>query len=129
MELYIGAAGQNKLENIILKRDLINCKTADGADCSENELAKASVVDHLHLFVKNHLEELKTEEGQERFLEKLLGGEEKILIGDEIGCGIIPLDAGEREYRELYGRIMCRIAQNARRVTRIICGVHQVIKE
>lgn len=129
MELYIGAAGQNKLENIILKRDLINCKVADGADCDENEFAEALVVDHLHLFVKNHLEELKTEEGQERFWEKLLEGEEKILIGDEIGCGIIPLDAGEREYRELYGRIMCRIARSARRVTRIICGVHQVIKE
>lgn len=129
MELYIGAAGQNKLKNIILKHDLMNCKVADGADCGENEFLEAQVVNHLHLYIKKHFEALKTGEGQERFFAGLSEQEDKILIGDEIGCGIIPLDAGEREYRELYGRMMCRIAQNAHRVTRIICGVHQVIKE
>lgn len=129
MELFIGAAGQNKLENIILKLDLTECKTADGADCSEKEFEEARVVNHIHLYVKNHLQQLKTDEGQERFFQCLTKLEDKILIGDEIGCGIIPLDAFEREYREVYGRMMCRIAQHAKKVTRIICGVHQVIKE
>lgn len=129
MELFIGAAGQNKLENVTLKLDLMNCKTADGADCNDEEFAEARIVNHVHLYVKNHLQQLKTDEGQERFFQCLFEQENKILIGDEIGCGIIPLDAGEREYREIYGRMMCRIAQNARRVTRLICGVHQVIKE
>ena len=106
MELYIGAAGQNKLENIILKHDLMNYKVADGANCSENEFVEAQVVNHLHLYIKKHFKVLKTWEGQERFFAALSEKEDKILIGDEIGCGIIPLDAGEREYRELYGMMM-----------------------
>lgn len=129
LQLYIGAAGQNKLKNVILKHDLINCKTADGADCDENGLREAQIINHFQLYVKRHLQQLKSEEEQERILALLLEGEDKIVIGDEIGCGIVPLDAGEREYREIYGRMMCRIAQSANRVIRIICGVHQVIKE
>lgn len=129
MQVYIGAAGQKKLETVLLKHDLIMCKTADGADCDERELLEAQVVNHFHLFVKNHLGQFKTEEEQGRFLALLFERTDIILIGDEIGCGIIPLEPSEREYREIYGRMMCRIAQHAVRVTRIICGVHQVIKE
>lgn len=129
MWLYIGAAGQNKLENIILKEDLIGCKIADGADCSENELLEAQIADHFHLFVKNHLELFDKEQKQEQFLCRLLKNRDRIIIGNEIGCGIVPLDKKEREYREIYGRMMCRIAQHADKVIRIICGVHQVIKE
>ncbi len=129
MRLYIGAAGQNKLENIILKEDLMNCKTADGADCSEDELLTAQIADHFHFFVKNHLELFDTEQKQEQFLCRLLKNRDRIIIGDEIGCGIVPLEKKEREYREIYGRMMCRIAHQADKVIRIICGVHQVIKE
>lgn len=129
MQLYIGAAGQNKLESIMLKEDLINLKTADGAVCSEKELMAAQIADHFHLFVKNHLELFRTEEQREKFFNRLLEKPDRIIIGDEIGCGIVPLEVKEREYREIYGRMMCRIAQQADRVTRIICGVHQLIKE
>lgn len=129
MELFIGAYGQNKLENIRLKLNLTSCKSADGADCSEEEFEEAKIVNHFHLYVKNHLRQFQTDEGWERFFRCLSEQNDKILIGDEIGCGIIPLDVIEREYREIYGRMMCRIAQDARRVTRIVCGVHQVIKE
>lgn len=129
MQLYIGATGQDKLKNVILKVDLMNYKAADGADCSENELMDAQIADHFHLFVRNHMELFQTEEQQEKFLCRLLEKPDKIIIGDEIGCGIVPLEAKEREYREIYGRMMCRIAQQADKVTRIICGVHQVIKE
>ncbi len=129
MQLFIGAFGQNKLENVRLKLNLTDCKFADGANCSENEFEEALIVNHVHLYIRNHLQQLKTDEGQACFFRCLSEQENKILIGDEIGCGIIPLDSFEREYREIYGRMMCRIAQNAKRVTRLVCGVHQVIKE
>lgn len=29
-----------------------------------------------------------------------------VIVCDEIGCGLVPVDAFEREYREAVGRIM-----------------------
>lgn len=46
-----------------------------------------------------------------------------ILIGNEIGCGLVPVDAFERNYREQYGRICTKLAQRAQRVDRVVCGI------
>jgi len=51
-----------------------------------------------------------------------------ILICDEIGLGIIPLNKSEREYRECVGRILCELAREADTVERVHCSVGQVIK-
>ena len=63
------------------------------------------------------------------FAEKLVNERDDIIIiTDQVGCGIVPLDRREREWREMHGRIMCRLASNAKHVERIICGMGQVIK-
>ena len=54
--------------------------------------------------------------------------EDCILISDEIGNGIIPLEAFEREYRERMGRILILLAKRAEEVERVICGIGQKIK-
>ena len=51
-----------------------------------------------------------------------------ILISDEIGNGIVPMDAFEREYREQTGRILIELAKEAEEVIRVICGIGQKIK-
>jgi adenosyl cobinamide kinase/adenosyl cobinamide phosphate guanylyltransferase len=51
-----------------------------------------------------------------------------IIISDEIGNGIVPADAFEREYRERTGRILARLASRADEVVRILCGIEQRIK-
>ena len=51
-----------------------------------------------------------------------------MIICDEIGNGIVPLDAFEREYREHTGRILIELAGKADEVVRIICGIQQRIK-
>ena len=51
-----------------------------------------------------------------------------ILICDEIGNGIVPVDAFERMYREQVGRILIEVAKRADRVERVICGLGQRIK-
>ena len=38
---------------------------------------------------------------------------ELILICDEVGCGLVPVDAFEREYRETVGRICTALANRA----------------
>ena len=51
-----------------------------------------------------------------------------IIISNEIGYGIVPLDAFDREFREATGRICTCLPENASRVTRVIMGIGTVIK-
>ena len=51
-----------------------------------------------------------------------------IIISDEIGNGIVPLDGFEREYRERTGRMLVELADRAEEVIRVICGIGQRIK-
>ena len=51
-----------------------------------------------------------------------------VIISDEVGNGIVPVDPFEREYRERLGRMLIEIASRAERVERVICGIGQRIK-
>ena len=51
-----------------------------------------------------------------------------ILICDEIGNGIVPMEAEERTYRECTGRILEGLAAQADEVVRVVCGIGQKIK-
>ena len=53
---------------------------------------------------------------------------EYILIADEIGNGIVPLDPYERKLREITGRAQTEAAKRSREVIRVICGIGQRIK-
>ena len=65
----------------------------------------------------------------EQQLETLLRhGDGLIVISDEVGNGVVPVDKDEREYRERVGRCLIRIAEAASRVERIMCGLGQRIK-
>lgn len=52
----------------------------------------------------------------------------KIIISDDIGGGVVPIDKTDREYREVAGRLNCAIARYADSVERIFCGISQQIK-
>ena len=60
-------------------------------------------------------------------LEKLL--QKDVVICDEIGCGLVPLDAAQRQRREQVGRLCIQLAREADRVIRVVCGVGVDIKE
>ena len=47
---------------------------------------------------------------------------------DEVGCGIVPVERLERDYREAVGRAGQLLAQNASQVFRVICGIPVRIK-
>lgn len=59
-------------------------------------------------------------------LEQLLRKE--VVICDEIGCGLVPMDKGERQRRERVGRLCVALAREATQVIRVVCGLGQVIK-
>lgn len=51
-----------------------------------------------------------------------------VIISDEIGNGIVPIEKQERTWREETGRMLCRLAKEAEEVYRIYCGIPTRIK-
>ncbi len=51
-----------------------------------------------------------------------------VVICDEVGGGVVPLDREERLWREACGRLCIRLAAAAERVVRVQCGIPQVLK-
>ncbi len=86
---------------------------------SDEELAERAVW---------NVEELVSEKAVtlEALAEELASKE--IVIADEICCGLVPLDASEREKRERAGRLACMLAERADTVIRVVCGCPQILK-
>lgn len=126
MELYIGGYAQNKLNYVLSAyRDAV-LTVRDGGSEDFEAAEPADIYNHLHLWVKRKLEE---EKEPESLIEDILADNPNcIIISDEIGNGIVPIEASEREYRERTGRMLCELASKAERVERIICGIGQRIK-
>ena len=64
---------------------------------------------------------LRTEAEIEPLLAKLR--EKEVVICDEIGCGVVPVDPAERVWREAVGRLCGRLAAEAEQVFRLCCGL------
>ena len=133
VKLIIGGFAQGKLHYVLQKYGFENCVVLDADildelyDKKENSKSeKIIVINHLHQWVRQCLIDRKNpEQLVQDFLEKNL---DCIIISDEIGNGIVPIDAFEREYRERTGRILIKLAENAQEVERVICGIGQKIK-
>lgn len=52
----------------------------------------------------------------------------KIVIGDEVGSGIVPMDPFERSWRDEVGRVYQFLASSALDVTRLWAGIPQILK-
>ncbi len=51
-----------------------------------------------------------------------------VVICNEVGSGVIPVDTEERLGREAVGRLCVRLAGEADAVVRMVCGIPTVIK-
>lgn len=69
----------------------------------------------------------KTDLPEEELVERLL--QKDVVICNETGNGIVPVDKAERMARELTGRLCIQLAARADKVVRVICGIPQVLKE
>lgn len=127
MELYIGGCSQGKLHYVLKQTGIPEDMVLDAAEITGNDIKKeVLIINHFHLLVKSILKEGgNPEEIINEITEENAG---LIIISDEVGNGIVPMEAAEREYRERLGRILCGLAEKAVRVERIICGIGQRIK-
>ena len=153
MELYFGGSYQGKLDyvcgrkNIVkelcgnaedtmsniyseddkcIKNKICNNNIADGAYCSIEDIKNACILNHFHLLIKRLLKDGKC---TDTLIDTIYAGNPSIIIiCDEIGSGIVPLEKEDRIYRETVGRMLCRAVKKADRVERIACGIGQCLK-
>lgn len=124
MRLVIGGYAQGKLSYVLRTYHLDEGQVVGGEMPEGTD--KTVVFNHLHSWVK---ERILAGGNPERELEMIVERwPDCILISDEIGNGIVPLEAGEREYRERLGRMLVEIAKRADSVERVFCGIGQRIK-
>lgn len=71
------------------------------------------------------------EEGEdvEVYIEELLEKSRNVVIVmDEVGAGVVPVERSDREYREAVGRVGQLLAKEAEEVYRVMCGIGVRIK-
>ena len=128
MELYIGGYAQGKLNYVLQRYTDESCLVYDAEfpKKEENGNGEKIIINHLHQWIKRQVEMGGNPEDEiEKYVEK---HRDIVIISDEIGNGIVPVDVLEREYRERTGRILVRLASGADEVVRVICGIGQKIK-
>ena len=126
MKLIIGGAFQGKLAYASAAAEIAPEQFADGAVCGFEVLDTCRGMNHFHEYVRRYLAEGRSvEELPERIVQK---NPEVVLVANELGCGIVPMDPFERQFREAFGRLCCRPAQEAKEVHRVICGLGTVIR-
>lgn len=98
----------------------------NGENCSLEAVFSAKCIADFQLIVKRLLEE---NADVQAFTERLCKeNPNAVVIINEIGAGIIPLEKSDRIWREETGRSGCLIARNSSEVIRLACGIPTTIK-
>ena len=125
MEMIIGGAYQGK--NAYAVKEHSEIVFQRGADLDEKALLKAEGVLGFQDYIRK---ELKEGRSLLDLAEKIIEQNPNIVIvSEEVGYGVVPVDAFDRVYREAVGRICTKLAAYSRKVTRVICGIGTVIKD
>ncbi|MGI5958936.1 MAG: bifunctional adenosylcobinamide kinase/adenosylcobinamide-phosphate guanylyltransferase [Massiliimalia sp.] len=122
MDLVIGGKYQGKLR-WAMEHYGISEKEVVMAD---KPSAGIKAVDHLEQWIGRLLTEGKSP--LEEILLVLEQNPDLILLCDEVGNGVVPMERKDREYREGVGRTCCELAKKADRVYRVWCGIASQIK-
>ncbi|MBO5279143.1 MAG: bifunctional adenosylcobinamide kinase/adenosylcobinamide-phosphate guanylyltransferase [Lachnospiraceae bacterium] len=125
MKLIIGGYAQGKLNYALQNYHLTEGAVTDAALPEENN-GQTVIIYHFHRWVRACIEQGKQPE--ELIRDYLSRNPDCIIISDEVGNGIVPLESFEREYRERLGRLLTEIAGQSEEVVRVICGIGQRIK-
>lgn len=152
MEVYFGGAYQGKLDYVLDKKG--QQRVVDGAVCNMEDIKGAQILNHLHLYIRRIISCDKSindkrddisvnnicvddknvnnicDNGKDNLIEEIYAANpDIILICDEVGSGIVPIEKKDRVYREAVGRALCSAVKKSDRVERIMCGIGQCLKD
>ena len=92
---------------------------------NELNISDEKIYKDFHLGMKEWLEQGRK---PKELTEQVLDGRYEVIISDEIGSGIVPIERDIRDWREQTGRALCEIAKRCDTVYRVQCGVAIKIK-
>jgi adenosylcobinamide kinase/adenosylcobinamide-phosphate guanylyltransferase len=99
---------------------------ADGAEAPFTAVLTAPAVTNYHTLVRRLTD---AGEAPEDFTRRLITEDPgAVVITDDIGSGIVPMEREERLWREQCGICMRLLAESAETVIRVVCGIPQVLK-
>ena len=127
MYLITGGAYQVKSNYAVSVFKFDNNSIADGKTVDFEEINKYLCIKNFHILVRRMMKDGKTTEEIKIIVDSL--DENTVIITDEIGNGIIPVDQFERDWREQTGRICCYIVSQSRKVVRLTGGIPVIIKD
>jgi len=123
MIMITGGAYQGKKDFVKVH---YNCEILNGDNCDFESVFTAKCVSNYHQLVKRLIE---NGDDVASYTESLCRENSNlIVITNEIGCGIVPLEKSDRLWREQVGRAGSLIVKNSDTVVRLICGIPAVIK-
>ena len=140
MQLLIGGRAQGKIDiamnryplaEVLDEKELYHViKIYMHKEQPESKQESGAVIwNHLHLAMKmlleNGEEPEKIWEGISSYIDL---HPDSVIVCDEIGNGIVPIEREERRWREETGRLLCKIAKRAECVERVLCGLPERIK-
>ena len=120
MILIIGGCEQGKLDYALQhfnarRGDVFTCDAEGPVDLSRR------VIEHIERFA---LGCVRRGESPEAFWQANMDRlTDKVLIADDISCGVVPADPQLRAWREASGRANLLLAGRADRVVRVFCGL------
>ena len=126
MVLIVGGAYAGKTAYTKARFGYMDTEMLDGAVCDPQSVRGAKYVKNYQLLVKRLLADGQDTDGFTKALCKENPG--LVVLLDEIGCGIVPLEKADRTWREAVGRAGCALARAADTVIRLNCGIPSALK-
>ena len=125
MKMIIGGAFQGK--TLLAKKIYPDIDWVNGADADWEMIASAQGILCFHEFIRK---EMKNGTDVSELAERLIQvNPQVLLVSDEVGYGVVPIDAFDRAYREAVGRVCTKLAAYSTQVMRVVCGIGTVIKD
>jgi adenosylcobinamide kinase/adenosylcobinamide-phosphate guanylyltransferase len=122
--LIYGGAFQGKTQYAMKNYSL---EKQDIYFCEDNTIDfSKKAINGLHIFI---FKALKSEQDPEQYIsDNLEKFKDKIILVDDISCGVVPLTPLERKWRENTGKCIRLLACECESVIRIFCGFPQILK-
>lgn len=126
MVLITGGAYQGKSRYAAEKYGFDVEDITNGETMGTGEIYGCRCVKNFHILIKRFIESGEDPvESTKKLIESVPG---IIIIMNDIGGGIIPIEKSERIWREQVGIVGCFLAGRAECVERVVCGIGMRIK-
>lgn len=137
MKLVIGGAHQGKRGAACRLFGYEEADFADGRTCALAQIETCRAVAYFHEYILRCMQEHEKKQdaclenwSADAFADWLIQKNPGLLIvSDEIGYGVVPMERELRAWREETGRICCRLAAFSDTVVRVVAGIPAVIKQ